>query len=145
MEKIKFTADINAPKQKVWNVLWDKTSYEKWSSVFAPGSTFSTDWKEGSKIIFGDGKGSGMVSRIAVKKENEYMSFEHLGEVKDGIEDTTSDAVKMWAGSHENYTLTETSNGTKLDVDMDISPEFKDMFMNMWPKAMDEIKKLSEN
>ena len=145
MEKIKFTADINATKEKVWNVLWDKPSYEKWSRAFAPGSTVDTDWKVGSKVLFTDGKGSGMVSKIAEKRENEYMSFEHLGEVKDGVEDTTSDAVKIWAGSHENYTLTDTGNGTRLEMEMDISAEFKDMFMNMWPKAMDEIKRLSEN
>jgi hypothetical protein len=26
------------------------------------------------------------------------MSFEHLGEVKDGVEDTESEKVKAWAG-----------------------------------------------
>lgn len=145
MEKINFTIDIDAPKEKVWKILWDKSSYEKWTAVFAPGSTVTTDWKEGSKVLFGDGQGSGMVAKIAVKKDNEYMSFEHLGESKDGVEDTTSDAVKAWAGSHENYRLTEKNGVTTLDVDMDVTEDFKDMFLKMWPTAMEAIKTLSEN
>ena len=73
------------------------------------------------------------------------MSFEHLGEVKNGVEDITSDAVKIWAGSHENYRLTEKNGVTTLEVDMDISEDFKDMFLRMWPAAMEAIKQLSEN
>jgi hypothetical protein len=29
MEKINFSIDINAPKEKVWNVLWNDESYLK--------------------------------------------------------------------------------------------------------------------
>jgi len=51
---------------------------------FAAGSYAKTDnWKEGSKVLFLDGKGQGMVSTVAKNKPNEYMSFKHLGEVKD--------------------------------------------------------------
>ena len=36
--KIKFFNHINAPKEKVWKVLWDDSSYRKWTSVFMEGS-----------------------------------------------------------------------------------------------------------
>ena len=29
MEKVNFAATINAPREKVWNVLWDEASYRK--------------------------------------------------------------------------------------------------------------------
>ena len=46
MEKMNFSIDINAPKEKVWNVLWDDDSYRKWTSAFAEGSYAKTDnWK----------------------------------------------------------------------------------------------------
>ncbi|NCU02767.1 MAG: SRPBCC domain-containing protein [Chitinophagaceae bacterium] len=144
MERLHFSVNINAPKEKVWDILWSKGKYETWTAVFNEGSTAESDWQEGSKILFTDGKGSGMVSKIAVKKVNEYMSFQHLGELVNGVEDTTSDKVKVWQGSQENYTLTEANGGTKLDVEIDISEDYKDYFLNTWPKAMDSIKTLSE-
>jgi hypothetical protein len=103
MEKINFSIDINAPKEKVWNVLWNDESYRKWTSPFAEGSYAKTDnWKEGSKVLFlGPDGGGGMVSKVASNKKNEFMSFEHLGVVKDGIEDTESDSAKGWAGARK--------------------------------------------
>ena len=144
MEKINFKTVINAAPEKIWKVLWDDTTYRKWTSAFSEGSYAETDWKEGSKVLFLDGQGQGMVSRIAKNRPNEYMSIEHLGEVKDGVEDTNSDRVKEWAGAHENYTLKQVNGKTELSVDMDITEEFKEMFSQMWPKALDNVKKLSE-
>lgn len=146
MERINFSISINAPKEKVWNVLWDETSYSKWTSVFAEGSSVVTDnWKEGSKVLFLDGNGSGMVSMVAANKPNQYMSFKHMGEVKDGIEDISSENIKGWLGSMENYTLKEAGGKTELKVDMDITENFKDFFLNTWPKALEQVKLLSEN
>ncbi len=144
MEKINFKTVINATPEKIWKVLWDDATYRKWTSAFSEGSYAETDWKEGSKVLFLDGQGQGMVSRIAENSPNEYMSIEHLGEVKNGVEDTSSDRVKEWAGAHENYTLKKVNGKTELSIDMDITEEFKEMFSQMWPKALDNVKKLSE-
>jgi len=43
MERINFSISIDAPKEKVWNVLWNDSSYRKWTSVFAEGSSVVTD------------------------------------------------------------------------------------------------------
>lgn len=145
MEKLNFSVDINAPKEKVWKTLWDDATYPKWTGVFAEGSHAKTDWKEGSKVLFLDGKGSGMVSKIETIRPTDFMSFQHLGEVKEGIEDTESEKVKDWAGAHENYTLKENKGTTELLVDMDMNEEYKDMFMKMFPKALEQVKILSEN
>lgn len=145
MEKINFTIDIKSSKKKVWEVLWGDDTYAKWTSAFAEGSHAVTDWNEGSKVLFLDGKGSGMVSKIESKKQNEFMSFKHLGEVKDGVEDTTSEKVTGWAGALENYTLKEANGITTLNVTMDIVDDFKDYFMKTFPKALEQIKILSEN
>lgn len=144
MEKLHFTQTINAPKEKVWSTLWDDETYRKWTSVFSPSSYAESDWKEGSKILFLDGQGSGMVSKIEAIKPHEFMSFKHLGEVKNGIEDTESDAVKGWAGAHENYTLKEVDGKTELVVDIDMNEDYKDMFMQMFPKALEQVKILAE-
>jgi uncharacterized protein YndB with AHSA1/START domain len=145
MEKINFSIDINAPKEKVWNVLWGNDSYRKWTSPFAEGSYAETDnWKEGTKVLFLSPSGEGMVSTVAKNKKNEFMSFKHLGVVKNGVEDTESESVKGWVGAMENYRLTDENGKTKLAVDMDSTDEFKDYFLKTWPVALQKVKELAE-
>lgn len=144
MERLKFNATINAPAEKVWDVLWGDNTYSKWTAVFSEGSKAETDWKKGSKVLFGDGKGSGMVSEIADNIPHEYMSFRHLGMITDGVEDTTSEKIKGWAGAMENYTLKESDGKTELQVDLDMNDEYKDYFKDTFPKALQAVKELSE-
>jgi carbon monoxide dehydrogenase subunit G len=144
MEKLHFKTSINAPREKVWEILWDDKTYREWTSAFQEGSYAETDWKKGSKALFLDGKGSGMVSRIEENIPNEYMSIEHLGEIKDGVEDTQGERVQQWAGAHENYTLKNVDGKTELNIDMDITPEFAEMFSEMWPKALAKVKEIAE-
>lgn len=145
MEKINFSTTINAPKEKVWEILWNMDAYQAWTSAFTEGSFAKTDnWKEGTKVLFLNPNGSGMVSTVAVNRPNEYMSFKHLGEVHKGVEDTSSDRVKAWAGSMENYTLKGENGTTTLLVEMDITAEFKEMFEKIWPEALKKVKALAE-
>lgn len=145
MKKIYFSTKINAPREKVWNVLWNDATYKKWTSVFSEGSHAESDWKEGSRVLFLDGKGQGMVSMIATKTPNEFMSFKHLGTVKDGVEDMDSEETKKWSGSMENYTLKDDHGKTELNVELDTTEEFLNYFKDIFPKAMEKIKDLSEN
>lgn len=58
-----FAVHINAAKEKVWNALWEDTSYRNWTDAFAEGSHAVTDnWMQGTKVLFLDGKGKGMAS-----------------------------------------------------------------------------------
>ena len=144
MEKYTFKTTINAPSHRVWEVLWGDETYREWTSVFSPESMVETDWNEGSKVLFLDGKGSGMVSRIARKKENEFMSFKHLGEIHNGVEDLSSDKVNSWSGAMENYSLKDIGGKTELIVEIDVTDDFKDFFMETWPKALEKLKSIAE-
>ncbi len=73
-----------------------------------------------------------------------YISIEHLGLVNDGLEDTTSEEAKVWAGFHENYTFKDAQGATEVLVDLDITDEFKEMFEGLWPKALQALKELTE-
>ena len=145
METVNFSTRINAPKAKVWSTLWDDSTYRKWTSVFSPTSYAESDWNEGSKVLFLDGNGSGMVSKIETKRPNEHMAFKHLGEVKNGVEDIESDRVKAWAGAMEKYTLKEVDGANELIVELDMNDEHKEMFMGIFPKALEQVKTLSED
>jgi uncharacterized protein YndB with AHSA1/START domain len=147
MQKLHFSIVIKAPKRKVWDTMLNDATYRQWTAPFGPGSHFVGDWSEGSKILFlapGDKGEGGMVSRIAESKKPDRLSIEHLGVVQDGKEDTSSDAVKGWAGAHENYTFIDKDGGTELLIDTDTDEEFKAMFEDMWPKALQILKELAE-
>ena len=45
MEKQTFKITIDAPREKVWDVLWSDDTYREWTSVFSPGSRAETDWR----------------------------------------------------------------------------------------------------
>lgn len=144
MDQLHFSVKIDAPRELVWDTMLQDETYRQWTRPFVEGSHYKGSWEEGSKIQFLDPKGQGMVSRIARNKPHEFISIEHLGFVANGEEDTDSDSAKALAGAHENYTLTETNGMTKVEVDMDTDEQYKAMFQDMWPKALQKLKELSE-
>jgi L-rhamnose mutarotase len=147
MEKLHFEITINVPKEKVWNTMLDKETYKLWTEAFAPGSDYKGDWNKGSKILFTapSEKGEmGMVSRIKDNRPYEFISIEHIGMLQNGVEDTTSEAVKAWAGALENYTFKEKDGKTELIIDTDTTEEYIEMFKGMWPNALQKLKELAE-
>jgi len=148
MERIHFSVSIDAPRERVWTTMLEEDTYREWTDVFMPGSHYVDDWNEGSKILFlgpnKSGKMDGMVSQIKENRPYEYISIEHIGIVRDGKEDTSSEAMEGWAGALENYTFKENDGTTEVLVDMDTVEEYKEMFQNTWPKALQKIKELVE-
>ncbi|PWS26521.1 ATPase [Pedobacter yonginense] len=140
MEKVKFNININAPAEKVWAILWGQDTYPLWAAAFAEGSKAITDWQKGSKAWFVDQNNEGMVSRIADNIPNEFLSIEHLGMIKDGVEDLNH----VWNGAKENYNLEEKDGQTQLYITMDSNAEMKAYFENIWPIALEKIKTLAE-
>jgi uncharacterized protein YndB with AHSA1/START domain len=144
LQKANFSVDINASKERVWNALWDNENYKKWTSAFSEGSTAVTDWNEGSRIQFLDGKGSGMYSVIERKVPNEIMSFKHIGEIKDGKEQPIDEKAKQWSGGLETYRLKEANGVTTVDVELDAPVDFADYFNKTFPVALQKAKEIAE-
>jgi uncharacterized protein YndB with AHSA1/START domain len=149
MEKLRHTILINAPRERVWDVMLSPDTYRQWTTAFHPGSYYTGDWSQGSKILFlgpspdGSGEG-GMVSRIRENRRHEFISIEHLGIVQNGVEDTESEEAKKWAPAYENYTFTEKNGGTELSVEMDIEEKEKETFDKMWTAALARLKEIAE-
>lgn len=53
-------------------------------------------------------------------------------------------SVLIWTPAFENYTFREKDGGTELLVDMDTNEEYKQMFEEMWPKALQSLKEIAE-
>ncbi|MFN3188407.1 MAG: SRPBCC family protein [Candidatus Paceibacteria bacterium] len=149
MQKFETSIFINAPKEKVWETMLNKDTYEQWTKEFSPTSRFEGDWSEGSKMTFlasdenSENEG-GMVSRIAKNVPYEYLSIEHIGIIKNGIEDTVSEEAKSWTSTFENYTLIEKDGGTEVVVEQDLEEQYMQMFGDMWARALVRLKEVAE-
>lgn len=150
MQKLHYSISINAPIKKVWDTMLQDETYRQWTSAFSEGGYYKGSWNKGAKIVFigpdpETGEEGGMVSRIAENHPYEYISIEHIGIIKDGVEDTTSEEAKKWAPAYENYTFTEKDGMTTLEIEIDSLEENAEMFNEMWPKGLQKLKELAES
>lgn len=148
-----YSITINAPVATVRDTMLDDATYRQRTAAFNPGgSRYEGIRAEWSKILFlGDdpsnpGNIGGMVSHIARNKLHEIIDIEHRGEISNGIEDTTSDKVKIWQGAHEIYEFTENDGLTTVNVTLQIQEGsgFEDFMADAWPKALEMLKQLCE-
>lgn len=149
MKKIKLDIEINAPREAVWDAIVNDAKYRLWTSAFQEGSSFEGGWNKGDTIRFiaynKEGEKEGMVSQIEESIYPEFISIKHLGYIYKGLDDTTSDEIRSWAPAYENYTLEELGDRKTLFIlEMDVTDEFYDMFLDLWPKALQNLKEVSE-
>ncbi len=144
-KRIQFTSTINAPVATVWRLMIGPESYKRWASAFAEDTYFEGSWEQGEKIRFlSPPSGDGMVSEIAENRKNEFISIRHLGFLANGVEDTTSESIRAWAPAYENYTFVSVPEGTKLVIELDVASEWEQYMSEAWPKALAQLKQMSE-
>ncbi len=144
MADLHYSTKINAPRAKVWSAMLDDATYRQWTDVFSPGSYYQGDWSQGSKMLFlgpaeNGQKEGGMAAMVKENRPQEYISLEHVAEIRDGVE------IPWEPHGFENYTLTDVDGGTEVKVDLLSTPdEYGDMFNGMWPKALEKLKGIAE-
>jgi hypothetical protein len=151
MKKIHFNISINAPASKVYDVMLgisNKSTYEQWTALFNPTSTYEGSWNKGSKMLFlgfdEQGEKGGMVSEIFDNIPNRFVSIRHYGLLKANVEITEGPEVEKWANGFENYSFGENNGTTTVTVDLDFSEEFLDYMNQTYPKALDKLKEICE-
>lgn len=152
MENVQFSIVIDAPKEKIWEVMLGKDTYPLWADVFMPDTYFEGDWSQGSKMLFlapdEMGKISGAIFKVKENRPFEFVSLENIGMIKDGEEDVTSPEATMYAGALENYMFKEVDGATEVLVDlvpvMGIPSEYEETFSEMWHNALQKLKELAE-
>jgi uncharacterized protein YndB with AHSA1/START domain len=151
-ERLHFEITIDCKPEKVYQLMLNEKTYQEWTSVFNPTSSFTGTWEKGTKIIFTgsdeNGNEGGMFSRIKENIPNRYVSIEHLGMIQKGEEITSGPEAEAWAGSFENYSITEKNEKTLLLIDLEtkqpIDEKFKIYFTDTWPKALIKLKEICE-
>jgi hypothetical protein len=151
MKKIQFKVSINASVAKIYDFMLglnSKSTYEKWTSLFNPTSTYEGSWDKGSKILFigvdEKGEKGGMVSKIVENIPNRFVSIQHYGLFKNDKEVTEGPEVEKWANGFENYTFEENNGITTVTVDLDTTEDFLDYMNQTYPKALNKLKELCE-
>jgi hypothetical protein len=151
MIQLKFTININAPVSKVYDYMLGinkKATYEQWTAMFNPTSSYEGSWQKGEKILFigvdENGEKGGMVSRIAELIPYQRVSIQHYGLVTADKEITEGPEVEKWANGFENYTFEENNGTTQLTIDLDTAIDFEDYMKEHYPKALDKLKEICE-
>lgn len=151
MKKMSFSIAIAAPASVVYEKmlgLKDKSSYEAWTALFNPTSTYEGSWGKGSKIYFvgtdETGKKGGMVSEIMENNPAEFVSIRHYGMLEGDVEITSGELVEKWAGGLENYSFKEKDGLTHLEVELDTLEDYLDFFDNTYPAALKKLKEIAE-
>lgn len=151
MEKLQFKVNINAPGSRIYDFMLginNKSTYEQWTALFNPTSTYEGSWDKGNKILFigvdENGQKGGMVSRIAENTPNRFVSIQHYGLLQAGKEVTEGPEVEKWANGLENYTFEENNGSTMVTVDLDTVEDFLEYMNEHYPKALDKLKEICE-
>lgn len=151
MKKLQYSVNINAPAAKVYDLmlgLGNKSTYEQWTALFNPTSSYEGNWQKGTKILFvgvdEKGEKGGMVSRIADNIPNIFVSIQHYGLLQGDKEITEGPEVDKWANGFENYSFNESKGTTTVTVDLDTTEDFVDYMNDAYPKALDKLKEICE-
>lgn len=151
MKKLQFKVNINAHVTKVYDFMLgisSKSTYEQWTALFNPTSTYEGTWDKGNKILFigvdEKGEKGGMVSRIVENIPKRFVSIQHYGLYQADKEITEGPEVEKWANGFENYSFEENIGATTLTVDLDTTEDFLDYMNETYPKALDKLKEICE-
>lgn len=151
MTKLQFKVSINAPVSKIYDIMLgisNKSTYEQWTAIFNPTSSYEGNWDKGNKILFigvdEKGEKGGMVSKIVENSPNQFVSIQHYGLVQGGKEITEGPEVEKWANGFENYTFEQNNGITTLIVDLDTTEDFETYMNETYPNALKKLKELCD-
>lgn len=142
---IKKSIDINASKEKVWDVLMNDKYERIWYAEIREGAHAETDWQVGSKALFTDERKAGVVGKVISNKPHEVIAVEYQGIVVNGVEDYNSSDAKNIKGGLEKYELKEKKGVTHLSIACDMPETYYKSMSEAWDRALQKIKKLSES
>ncbi len=145
IEKLHFSININAPKNRVWEELTNKVSYKTWTQTFCEGSILKGDMKLNGRIHFLNERGNGLYSDIVYFKVNERIMYKHLGLVENNQELPLDESSKRWTGCFESYKLMEINdNTTELEVSIDVVDASLECYRKKFPDGLVIFKELCE-
>lgn len=145
MENLKYKVEISAPAKQVWETMLQEDTYQQWVGKSWPNSFYEGKWAKGEKIKFIGPDGSGTLAEIVEMTPYKSVTARHIAVLgPGGVEDRTGEMAKSWLGTTEGYEFAEHAGKTTLTVLIETTPQWRQMFDDGWPDALEELKKLAE-
>ena len=142
MKKQHFSIKIKAPKEKVWQTLWEDKTLRDWGNIIDEGLYMVGEMAEGNEVQFiSSVSGFGVTGVIEKLIPHEYVAFKQIADTMDSGE---QEREKEWTGGTESYELIEKNNIINLIVKIDVPPEQEETFRVRFPKALKRVKILAE-
>lgn len=138
---MQFTVAIRAPKEAVWDTLWQDQTLREWAGIIDPGTYMVGDLQEGNEVQFISGNGYGVTSLVEKVVVNEFLVLRHQADTQEGGK---RGRKKEWTGGKESYALTEKDGVTTVTAAFDVPPELEGYFKDNYPKALERVKVLAE-
>lgn len=142
MKEMKFSVEIHATKQTVWDTLWQDKTFREWASIIDPGTYMIGDLEEGDEVQFiSSSSGYGVTSLVEKLIPGEFLLFRHSGDTQQNGE---HEREKQWTGGAETYSLVEENGITTLTTTCDVPLELEEELKSSYPKALERVKVLAE-
>ncbi len=144
IKRLVFKQEINASAIKVWEVMWNKETYGKWTLPFCEGTYFEGEMEMGNRIHFLTPSGEGMYSDIGYLVKDKLVIFSHIGNLANFKEMPLDVESERWTGSFEIYKLEEKDGTTTVTAEIDCVEKYISHMEKTFPLALQELKKISE-
>lgn len=145
MKNIRHSIEINASKEKVWDVLWGDQTLRDWASIIDEGTYMDGTLQEGNEIRFlSSVSGYGVASRVEKLIPYKHVSLRQISDIKVGKDGVIEERAKQWTGGMESYELEESNGKVTLSVTQDTPEELVEYFEKKLPQALERLKVLAE-
>ena len=141
MKEMQFSLEIHAPREKVWDTLWQDETFREWAGIIDPGTHMVGDLQVGNEVQYISGNGYGVTSLVEKLTKNEFLLLRHSADTQ---EEGKREREKEWTGGTESYRLAEKDGTTTLTVVFDVPPQLQEYFKVNYPKALARVKVLAE-
>lgn len=143
MEEAQFYIEIHAPKEKVWNTLWQDETFRQWAGIIDPGTYMRGDLQEGREVQFISAEnGYGVTSLVEKLVPEEFLLLRHRADTQNTGQ---QEREKQWTGGTESYSLQEKDGTSTLTVTFGVPAELEEYFQINYPKALALVKTLAEH
>ena len=142
MKEMKFSVEIDAAKEIVWDILWRDETFREWASIIDPETYMVGELKQGNEVQFISAHGGyGVTSLVEEIIPNEFLLLRHNADTQD---EGARSRENEWTGGAERYSLVEHEGVTTLTTSFDVPTEMLEYFEEAYPRALGRVKELAE-
>lgn len=140
MKTIKKILDVKCSDKFIWDVLTTPSMFERWGSAFNKTATFKGKIALNETVIFLDGEGMGMETKISHFIPYKSLTYSFINEIGGSlpVEET------IFKQQYERYTIDAFNEYTRLTVELYVIDEYFEGMDAMWNDAIVKIKMLCE-